>query len=95
MAMYRIMCPECGWGTNPHYYITDCIKEKEAAHISGLKEGRFDAHDSAFGDMCPACGKKTKEIFRYFSNVEIEGIKEERKRNTLWLNTKSKPSTWC
>jgi sarcosine oxidase delta subunit len=78
MAMHRIICPSCGWRTKPHYSIIDCLKEKELAHAFGLKAfdkwyGVYsDAHDSAFTDICPECGKKTKEEFRWFPEKEIK-----------------------
>ena len=71
MAMYRIKCTACDWHTKPHYLLTDCVKEKEHAHIWGIKEKGYDAHDSAFGDVCPKCGKTTIEEHRYFSDKEM------------------------
>lgn len=64
----------------PHYLVTDCVKEKERAHISGMKEPGYNAHDSAFGYYCPNCGGKVKEIHRYFSDSEIEKIKKSLKK---------------
>ena len=78
MAMNRIICPFCGWRTKPHCSIIDCLREKELAHMWGIKAyhtthgNQFDAHDSAFTDICPECGKKTKEEFRWFSEKEIK-----------------------
>ena len=78
MAMYRLKCSSCSWTTNPHYSSLDCVKEKEMAHIWGIKESGCDAHDSAFGMICPKCGKTVKEEYRYFSDTEIKQIKERR-----------------
>ena len=83
MAMHRIRCTVCNWTTNPHYLITDCIKEKELAHIFGIKEARCDAHDSAFGDTCPKCGAATTEEYRWFSEQELLKIKKERDQNDI------------
>lgn len=72
MAMFRIKCTTCNWKTNPHYSIIDCVKEKELAHMAGRKETGYDAHDSAFGNTCPKCGKATEEEFRWFSKQELK-----------------------
>lgn len=78
MAMYRIICTSCGWKTKPSYKIFDCIREKEKAHGAGLKAFNaaygiyHDAHDSAFTDVCPKCGGKTKREHRWFSSEEIK-----------------------
>lgn len=54
--MYRIKCTRCSWQTKPHYLLTDCIKEKERAHMFGsIKFPDTNAHDAAFGDYCPKC----------------------------------------
>ena len=71
MAMYRIKCGFCGWKTKPRYSIIDCVKEKEWAHRYGVKEAGCDAHDSAFGNTCPKCGKTTQEEHRWFSDKEL------------------------
>lgn len=81
MAMTRIYCPTCGWTTNVHYNSIYCIKEKERDHFFGLTERGYDAHDSAFGMMCPKCGMKAKEETRYFTKEEIEKIKQKREEN--------------
>lgn len=89
MAMWRIKCEKCGWTTQVHYSIIDCVKDKQWAHAWGFCEKNpfydgiyYDAHDSAFGNMCPKCKGKTKEEHRYFTNDEINAIKTqyERKR---------------
>lgn len=82
MAMTRIFCPSCGWTTKPHYSELDCVREKEFDHMYGLNECGYDAHDSAFGHMCPSCGEKAETETRYFSNEEIREI--ERKRSAGW-----------
>lgn len=80
MAMHRIRCPFCGWKTRPHYLGTDCVREKENAHkLSGIRSKNSvtgiteDAHDSAFSDVCPKCGKDVKYEYRWFSDSEIRG----------------------
>lgn len=73
MAMNRIYCKKCGWTTRVHYSIIDCVKEKEFEHTFGIKEFGFDAHDSAFGYVCPKCGENPcKEEYRYFPDNEIQ-----------------------
>lgn len=78
MAMYRIICPSCGWKTKPHFSIIDCVREKETAHAGGIKEFDrnngiyFDAHNSAFGNVCPKCGRTTAEEHRWFSDAELK-----------------------
>ena len=79
--MFRIYCPSCGWTTNAHYNEIYCIKEKEEDHFFGLKEGSYNAHDSAFGYTCPKCGRNVKAEQRYFSNDEIRTIQKKREEN--------------
>ena len=74
MGMNRIFCPSCGWSTKPNYSILRCIMEKEWAHRFGHLENGYDAHDSAFGKMCPKCGRQTMEEYRWFSDDEIRQL---------------------
>lgn len=84
MAMYRLKCSSCGWATLPHYEAWKCRRDKESDHlemghmITGVF-GRPDAHDSAFTDICPKCGKaRVKEEYRYFPSDEIERLERAR-----------------
>ena len=84
MAMYQIKCTACDWETLPHYSSLDCVREKEQAHLRGtksgglLKEDYWKAHDEAFGSVCPKCGGKTEEVYKYFTDTEIERIRRHR-----------------
>ena len=82
--MHRIICDYCGWKTKPHYSLIDCVKEKEWAHRYGVKEKDYDAHDSAFGSICPRCGRQTRNESRYFTEQEIkEARKDEFRRKKI------------
>lgn len=80
MAMHRIKCLSCTWSTRPHYSIIDCIKEKELAHHFGYKTNNSDAHDSTFDSICPKCGSKTIDEYRYFPEKEIVEIERRIER---------------
>lgn len=85
MGMYQLKCnaADCGWQTMPSYSSLDCVRFKEHAHILygnceyDAAHGRwFDAHDSAFGFMCPKCGRQTvRQEYRYFSDEELRKIR--------------------
>lgn len=71
--MTRIECTRCAWMTHPHYSIIDCVREKERAHLFGYisDRDRGDAHDAAFGEYCPICGGKTRDVRRWFKEDEL------------------------
>lgn len=81
MSMYQLKCiaPDCEWQTVPSYSRLECVRLKEQAHLLyGNREYDdahcrwFDAHDSAFGFMCPKCGRQTvRQEYRYFSDEEL------------------------
>ena len=62
------------------FYQVKGFNKQGETYRFGYKTNNSDAHDSTFDSICPKCGSKTIDEYRYFPEKEIVEIKRRIER---------------